>query len=345
MLTPVPILMLWVWLAITMASLLGLGGDVAEDYQQLVEYSNIAAVAYCVQHGLAPGRMGDYSTKCPLEACQDDRLRNIELLHVFDFSGRSDVGSGYFAIDHKRKEILLVFRGTSSRRDWATDLDFIPVGYTPLAQEEEFSLLPIITTTCEGCNTHRGFYKLMREKCLDLIESVISLADEFPTYKIVVVGHSLGAALTVLCGVELQILGFDPLVISYASPRVGNRAFVDYVNTVFDSALVARDIEEHGRFDRGLIRVTHMTDIIPHLPPKPLFDTGMGYEYYIAKEELPHYPEDIQRRGIDRSRGYDSDRENDQVSAYFLGNPTALWPSFLGKYAHANYFREISSCE
>lgn len=325
-------------------------GVVPSDYRQLVEYSHLAAVAYCVKKGLSTGELGEHTSKCPMEVCRDHRLRRVELVKVFDFHSRWDAGAGFVGIDHGQQEILLAFRGTASRGEWKVDLDFVPVRYTPLSQLDMLSSLSIIEEECIGCTTHRGFYNLVKKRCVDIIEDVIRLAASNPDYKVVVMGHSLGAALAVLCGVELQLLGLNPLVISYGLPRLGSRAFVEFVNKIFDTPRVAKQINKTASLDRGLIRVTHATDIVPHLPSRPFFATGLGYEYHITKEMLPHDPEDLERRGVrnnDDDPDSDSDTELDangkKISAMFSRDRITLSGIFQ-KYSHVNYFRQITDC-
>lgn len=72
---------------------------------------------------------------------------------------------------------------------------------------------------------------------------------------VTVVGHSLGAALALLDGVFLSLQlpkNVTVNVIDFAMPRVGNQAFVDFV-----------DIQLSGR----VTHVNNKEDPIPVLPP------------------------------------------------------------------------------
>jgi predicted lipase len=84
--------------------------------------------------------------------------------------------------------------------------------------------------------------------------------------KVFVTGHSLGAAMAVLCaaglgaGVRFGSQLNPPLelgekigdVYTFGQPRVGNKAFYDWYATA-----------KHNSW-----RVTHYKDIIPHVPPQ-----------------------------------------------------------------------------
>lgn len=280
--------------------------------------------------------MGDEDTNCPLDICTSDDFKDTKIIRTFDCNEWSEGGSGYCAIDTKQKRIMLVFRGTASRRDWASNMDFFPIAYTPLAYTGE--LLKCVNTTvkCEGCSAHRGFYSLLKKPCIqNVIEDVIQMKEEHPDYKLVVVGHSLGAALTLLSGIEFQLLGYEPLVVSYASPRVGNTGLITFADKVFNTKEVIADIDATSDFDKGYIRIVHKNDLIPSLPPTPLFEQ-CGYEYYINKRELPHGPSTIERRG---SNYFD----DSVVSEATISNKNN-WPSFLRKYEHTNYLVKISGC-
>jgi predicted lipase len=68
-----------------------------------------------------------------------------------------------------------------------------------------------------------------------------------------VTGHSLGAALAVLCALDLKHNGYSQVsVINLGQPRVGNQVFAQYYNeTITDS-----------------FRMVNQRDWVPHLPPR-----------------------------------------------------------------------------
>ncbi|KAG5359166.1 putative feruloyl esterase A [Yarrowia sp. C11] len=97
-------------------------------------------------------------------------------------------------------------------------------------------------------------------------------------YKLFVTGHSLGAATALLMGINLKNLGFDPMVITFGQPRVGNKAFADYANSLFfkqgDDGLEVND-------NRRLYRVTHWNDIVVGVPFWSGYTHTLG-EVYIS---------------------------------------------------------------
>ena len=101
----------------------------------------------------------------------------------------------------KRKTIILVFRGSVSRRDWATDIDFIPTKYRPIVQDDNFECEVFIQQECINCKVHRGFYNFLKDNSGAIISLGIKLKKIYPDYQFLIIGHSLGAAFTTLSGI------------------------------------------------------------------------------------------------------------------------------------------------
>lgn len=100
--------------------------------------------------------------------------------------------TGYLALDHSQKRILLVFRGTVSDENGETDLKFGQVD---------------ASDACTGCKAHEGFWGASNAAMKELQSSVESAAKENPDYAITLVGHSLGGALATLGAVSLRNAG------------------------------------------------------------------------------------------------------------------------------------------
>lgn len=87
------------------------------------------------------------------------------------------------------------------------------------------------------------------------IDTVKSLKFLYPTYSVVVTGHSYGAATGQLLAMELKRVGVDVKLYDYGQPRVGDSKYASFVNT---------EIIEY-------YRTTHNKDIVPHVPPIDVF--------------------------------------------------------------------------
>lgn len=311
----------WLVLAVLVAAVYGMDSP---DYHALVEYVNIASIAYCINRGLKPGKLLSF---CTLDRCSNEALQHLEIVNTFDFNTWAEIGAGFYAIDSHNQRIILGFRGTSSIRDWKGNIDAIPVPYRPIVRKRNK-----VTARCKNCLVHRGFYQFLQRNCLDIIEKVLALKEEHPDFKLVVVGHSLGGALAVLSGVELQMLGHQTLVVSFASPKVGNKAMMKFIDDQFSTHEVVRQVQNTHSFDHGFIRVAHKNDPIPYLPPG-IYAHG-GCEYYIKKGDPPHGPKDLERV---------SSREWGELEfvAQSLGMDLhSVW----GRKEHRNYFITVPGC-
>ncbi|KAK6454792.1 triacylglycerol lipase precursor [Scheffersomyces xylosifermentans] len=308
----------------------------ANDYNKLVDYAHLTSFAYCLKRGLTKGKLGS-TANCPSKVCKEDRYAKVDIWEVFNFNDWGEVGSGYIAVDHDTERILLVFRGTASTRDWFSDMDFKLVPYKPLVYSGKFTKESKKFVACDDCKVHRGFYNFLKKNCGGVLNKVSAVKKAHPTYQLVLSGHSLGAALALLSGIEFNLMGYQPLIITYAGSKVGNGNFVDFTNRLMDNYTNKLAISSSNDFKSGYVRVVHKLDIVPSLPPSPLFKHG-GFEYYIDKRSLPHTPSDIERRGDDFST-FNTKREPKKPSL------SKLWPDSMGKYEHTHYFIKITGCD
>lgn len=317
-----------------------LSPEAPDDYKSLVEYANILSLSYCVKHGLQKGRLSDSGTNCNKMICHEHPYQDIQVLSIFNFNDLGDVGAGFYGIDHTNGRVLVVFRGTNSRRDWVANIDTIPRTYTPLINlVSDKSIIE-----CDGCKVHRGYYNFLQKNCAELLSAIKDLKQQYPSYRLVVLGHSLGGAFALLSGIEFQLMELDPLVVTYASPKIGNKAMLKFADNLFSTNEVLLTALNDHRFDKGYIRVVHEGDIVPLLPPTNLFRHG-GVEYYIDKSELPHGPRDLQRKGnCVEEWNIPQDETAFTVEGLPEMNLAQTIPSDFGKEAHSSYFIKITGC-
>lgn len=294
------------------------------DFHSLVDYVKIASIAYCIGHGLVVGKLLD---TCGLNRCSDHALRDIEILKYFDFNHWSEIGAGFYGIDRVNERIILGFRGTSSIQDWKGNIDAIPVPYRPIVKRKKYEM------KCDNCYVHRGFYQFLSRNCLDIIEEVLELKECYPDFTLVVVGHSLGGALAILSGVELRLLGHETLVVSFASPKVGNSATMKFIDKIFHTKEVSKTIRDSHSFRHGFIRVVHKNDPVPYLPPG-IYVHG-GCEYYINKADLPHKLSNLERIPYQEEGYFEFVQQS--LGVFDLRN---MW----GRKEHRNYFMVVPGC-
>lgn len=153
------------------------------------------------------------------------------------YNEKTDI-QGYIGYLPSTKSIYTVIRGSSSTLNWLDDF--------------EIRLVPYKTFQECNCHVHHGFYQttlLLREQ---VVKTVKGLKSQFPDYDVIVMGHSLGAAISQFLGLELMKDGIDCMVYNYGQPRLGDLNFANFVNT---------------KLKQKLFRVTHYKDWVPHTPP------------------------------------------------------------------------------
>ncbi len=151
-----------------------------------------------------------------------------------------DLFQGYVAYDPQYHSILIAFRGTRDVKNWLDNLTFIKMRLFP----KEFPDLNI--------EVHSGFHKVYKSVSLQIKLAVSQLYTKYPTAKLHIVGHSLGAAVASLCSIDLIIsyqIKVDS-VYTFGEPRVGNKEY---------ASLIKSNVVEYWR-------MTHWRDVVPHVP-------------------------------------------------------------------------------
>jgi len=129
--------------------------------------------------------------------------------------------------------LYVALRGSSSEQNWIDDFEIRLVDYSG----------------CADCSVHHGFYK----SALGIKSQVLHSIEEHSPEKIIVTGHSYGAAVAQILALELLEISKGTIhVYNFGQPRTGNAEYANYVNQMLP----------------GFWRVTHDRDIVPHLPPK-----------------------------------------------------------------------------
>ncbi|KAJ8141022.1 hypothetical protein OXX79_007568 [Metschnikowia pulcherrima] len=253
--------------------------ETSSDFAELQKYAHLASVAYCIEKGLTLGLVGEQGDKCPSSACSHKETKALEIVRRFEFTGLFEVGSGIIAVDESSKSIYLAFMGTSTYQDWLNNLSAMPVLYRPLVVTSD-DFKAVDNRDCVNCRVHKGINSFLKLNGAIVLKEVLKVKKELPDYRLVVTGHSLGAALATLAGIELRLLGFETLVVTLAGPKVGERNFAKFVDELFDTSNVTKRIDEEKSFDHigtALVRMVHLHDVVPYLPPTRFFKHS-GYD-------------------------------------------------------------------
>ncbi|KAJ5177282.1 Lipase [Penicillium canariense] len=205
---------------------------------ELTLFAEYAAASYCTNNinstGNAVACSGDY---CPL--VQPD---------LFSSTDFGDV-AGFFAVDPTNKLLVLSFRGSRTISTWIANLDF---GATDAS------------SLCDGCKAHSGFLKSWESVSDELTSQIASAKSTYPSYTLVLTGHSFGAAVAALGATALRNAGYDLDLYTYGQPRVGSTALAEYMT------------------NQGVWRVTHTMDLVPRLPPASWGFSHASPEYWIT---------------------------------------------------------------
>jgi len=145
----------------------------------------------------------------------------------------------YFAVDDTRKEIILTFRGSINVPNAAYDFDR--------------ELVPPTPTDTSGILVHKGFRDSTMTLYPDVVTHLTNLTTTYPTYKVKIVGQSLGGSQATMTMFLFRYTGLfintEFSVFTYGEPRVGNLAFATYYNAL----------------NIASARVVHRADFAPHI--------------------------------------------------------------------------------
>ncbi|KAI1790374.1 alpha/beta-hydrolase [Ganoderma leucocontextum] len=172
----------------------------------------------------------------------------------------------YVGYDPALDEIIVGHQGTDFSKIIPLITDLL-IKQVPLDSD----LFPGIE---QSVKVHQGFAGTQSRSAPGIVAAVNEALSAYPTRNVTVVGHSLGAAIALLDAVYLPLhLPSDVTVryVGYASPRVGNQAFADYVDAQAMS----------------VTRVNNKKDPVPVLPTIELFN------YHHASGEIHIRDDDV----------------------------------------------------
>lgn len=160
---------------------------------------------------------------------------NYSIRDTIEAKSIIDVWERFGFILESPQEIIIAFRGTSSKTNWISDI---------IASQKNFKYIK------ENCLTHRGFTDIYSSARSQLIYALSKLPPDKTLY---ITGHSLGAALATLCAVDVaaNTSFHSPFLFTYGSPRVGDPAFA----RVF------------SKYVRNSYRTANLFDVVTHAPP------------------------------------------------------------------------------
>ena len=184
-----------------------------------------------------------------------DHPRSLDFQSIrFEESCRSGV---QYYIGRQERSLLIAFRGTDSLKDVVADLRFWR------------KCIPYDNTATK-IRVHTGF--LNAYKSPEVRQRILSsIPDDVD--QITATGHSYGAALAVLCAVDLQYNYPDHYyeVALFGCPRVGNKAFQkSYDKRVYKT-----------------LRIENGNDLVTKVPPVWLGFRHVGIRIHVGQLRFP----------------------------------------------------------
>lgn len=309
-------------------------------YERLVYFSKACALTSCItSNSLIEDRTLDEGG-CPpqIKFCHDEEENptvsrtRVELVLEAE---NGELGTGYVMVDHGRQVIIMAFRSSTTNQDWFSDFTILPTTYKPVCKNDYLRLIKKgEIKECKGCKIHRGFHKFTETLSRHFLKKMERILEKYPHFHVVIVGHSLGAAMASIAGIELRLRGYNPLVITYAPPKIFNKKMQEWVDDLFHTHSTHKRILETGEidFDHGYFRVVHNQDYIPMVPP---FYHVAGLEIFIKKIELPHSIQDLEYLGP-----VELPKVKKAINSVFSG----FVDEWLHTYEHRSYFIDLNGC-
>lgn len=128
-------------------------------------------------------------------------------------------------ISHENDATFISFKGTSSFENWIEDLKIDLVPY-------------------KNGLVHKGFLEITQNLLNDTVNNI------YECRNIILTGHSLGGAIALLMGIELNDMGYNVKTYTFGQPKIGDNNLNRMIGF------------QNYRF-------VHDKDIVPHLPPFP----------------------------------------------------------------------------
>jgi hypothetical protein len=164
--------------------------------------------------------------------------------------GNFQVSIGLVFQDEATGNVVIAIRGTEGILEWIHDV--------------QFNLVPCPFLASAG-KTEDGFtimYNSLRTNVAigspSVVSALASLPFKKPVASVTISGHSLGGALVTLLALDLEANSIfkNPTVYTFASPRTGDPAFVSTYNQMVPATY----------------RIANRLDLVPKLPPSPMYD-------------------------------------------------------------------------
>jgi len=195
-----------------------------------------ASVPYCNINDIKSWRLTDNCSS----------ISTFKLDALYNDTSRDSVG--IIGHDDTQQYIVVSFRGTQPNNfySWIDDLQGIEYYASTCKLSDTFSF-----------TGHAGFCDYyLSLKNQGLMQTFVTIQNNFPSYKVYVIGHSLGGAAAGIFALDLvNTYGKGPsnvLLLTFGEPRIGDLSYSNLMSSYSPSQLW---------------RLVHNFDLVPHLGP------------------------------------------------------------------------------
>lgn len=164
--------------------------------------------------------------------------------------------SGYLAVDEPSQQIVLMHRGTMTISNLFLDVD-----------NDQIDLEFVDgRAPCPGCKVHQGFWRGYNSSFNEIMVPLNKLILKYPTYTVLIGGHSMGGSVAMLTAAHLKSKGYQNIkLITAGQPMVGNQQFADYIDSLFD-------------FESETIQEQEIIVLIRQYDPVPFYPISSSYQ-------------------------------------------------------------------
>lgn len=176
---------------------------------------------------------------------------SVKLEYIVENSDSKAI-QGY---DSLTNTIFTAFRGSSNLHNWI----------------ENIQIHKISPYNDSSIEIGKGFYKAYNYIKPEIIDNLYNLSKKYNTNKLLITGHSLGAAMATIMTYDILKLYPDykiAYLFNFGSPRVGNKEFV----------------QDFNNYDITSYRVTHYYDMVPHVPEEFLDYRHISLEIWYNRD-------------------------------------------------------------
>lgn len=306
----------------------------ADTLRFLVPIARYAQIAGCV----VTTRSIMQPFKC-IYGCDQFRGQTKMLKIWHERLGLENYVSAYLAADHTEKRVVLALKNSNHviwdyfQKSRVGMKDYLPYN----TEAEVWNNTKTNMYFCGGssrdgeCRVHAGMLHMYKQYMRVIDKAVVEAFanPELKGYKLIITGHSFAGGIATLIGADYKMRGFNPTVVSFGSPKIGNKNWADWFDKLYSTEQdETMDRESHRTF----YRVTKLQDQTGLMP------VGFGYAHTSGEVFIGTLEDEPKAAAVYICKG----QKNRRCLARHLPQPHKTISSPL--HYHFNYFVDFIGC-